>query len=94
MDLVRIGEFVLAYLPNPASYGHDSYTIGYSKDRGLKGCVEILGLPISRNGPDRTGPDLDPNPRNGPEWRGTHARNSRPPEIALPALACTARVSC
>ena len=32
MDLVRMGEFVLAYLPNPTSYGHDNYTIGYSKD--------------------------------------------------------------
>jgi len=28
------------------------------------------GLPISRNGPDRTGPDPDPNPRNGPESNG------------------------
>ena len=45
MDLVRIGEFVLAYLPNPTSYGHDSYTIGYSKDWGLEGCVEILWQP-------------------------------------------------
>ena len=32
MDMVRMGEFVLAYLPNPTSYGHDTYTIGYSKD--------------------------------------------------------------
>ena len=32
MDLVRMGEFVLAYLPNPTSYGHGTCTIGYSKD--------------------------------------------------------------
>jgi len=41
MDLVRVGEFMLAYLPNPTSYGHETCTIGYNKDRGLKGCVEI-----------------------------------------------------
>jgi len=45
MDLVRVGEFVLAYLPNPTSYGHETCTIGYSKDWGLKGCVEILWQP-------------------------------------------------
>ena len=45
MDLVRVGEFVLAYLPNPASYGHETYTIGYSKDWRLKRCVEILWQP-------------------------------------------------
>ena len=45
MDLVRMGEFVLAYLPNPTSYGHETCTIGYSKDWGLKGCVEILWHP-------------------------------------------------
>ena len=40
MDLVRIGEFVLAYLLNPKSYDQDSYTIGCSKAWGrLKGCV-------------------------------------------------------
>jgi len=32
MDLVRVGEFVLAYLPNPTSYEHETCTIGYSKD--------------------------------------------------------------
>ena len=45
MDLVRVGEFVLAYLPKPTSYGHETCTIGYSKDWGLKGCVEILWQP-------------------------------------------------
>ena len=45
MDLVRVGEFVLAYLPNPTTYGHETCTIGYSKDWGLKGCVEILWQP-------------------------------------------------
>jgi len=45
MDLVRVGVFVLAYLPNPTSYGHETYTIGYSKDWGLRGCVEILWQP-------------------------------------------------
>ena len=45
MDLVRVGEFVLAYLPNPTSYGHETYTIGYSKDWRLKRCVEILWQP-------------------------------------------------
>ena len=28
------------YLPNPTSYGHETCTIGYSKDWGLKGCVK------------------------------------------------------
>ena len=31
MDLVRVGEIVLAYLPNPTRYGYETYTIGYSK---------------------------------------------------------------
>ena len=44
-DLVRMGEFVLAYLPNLTSYGHDTYIIGYSRDWGLRGCVEILWQP-------------------------------------------------
>ena len=45
MDLVRVGEFVLAYLPNPTSYGHETCTIGYSKDWGLKGGEETLWQP-------------------------------------------------
>ena len=45
MDLVWVGWFVVPYLPNPTSYGHESCTIGYSKDWGLKGCVEILWQP-------------------------------------------------
>jgi len=45
MDLVRVGDFVLAYLPNPTCYGHETCTIGYSKDWGLKGCVEMLWQP-------------------------------------------------
>ena len=45
MDLVRVGEFVLAYLPNPTSYRRETCTIGYSKDWGLKECVEILWQP-------------------------------------------------
>jgi len=45
MELVPIGDFVLTYLPNPTSYGHDTYTIGYSKDWGLRGCVEIFWQP-------------------------------------------------
>ena len=45
MDLVRVGEFVLAYLPNPTSYGHETCTIGYNNDWGLKGCVKILCQP-------------------------------------------------
>ena len=44
-DLVRVGEIMLAYLPNPTSYGHDTYTTGYSHDWGLKWCVEILWQP-------------------------------------------------
>jgi len=44
------------------------------------------GLPISRNGPDWTGPDPDPNPRNRLEWRGTYEQSSRPPEFALTAI--------
>ena len=28
----HVGEFVLAYLLNPTSYGHETCTIGYSKD--------------------------------------------------------------
>ena len=42
MDLVHVGEFVLAYLLNPTSYGHETCTIGYSKDWSLKGCVKVL----------------------------------------------------
>jgi len=42
MDLVRVDEFVLAYLWNPTSYEHETCTVGYNKDSGLKGCVEIL----------------------------------------------------
>jgi len=47
-----------------------------------------LGPPYftEQTGPDQTGPDPDPNPRNGPEWRGTHVRSSRPPEFALKAI--------
>jgi len=45
MDLVHVGELVLAYLLNPTSYGHETCTIGYSKDWGLKGYVEILSQP-------------------------------------------------
>ena len=45
MDLVHVGEFVLAYLLNPTSYGHETCTIGYSKDWGLKGCVKVLWQP-------------------------------------------------
>ena len=45
MDFVRVGEFVLAYLPNPTSYWHETCTIGHSKDWGLKGFVEILWQP-------------------------------------------------
>jgi len=44
--------------------------------------VQFSILPIARaslfHGTDRTGPDPDPNPQNGPEWRGTHVRRSRP----------------
>ena len=42
MDPVHVGEFVLAYLLNPTSYGHETCTIGYSKDWSLKGCVKVL----------------------------------------------------
>ena len=42
IDLVRVAEFVLEYLPNPTIYGHETCTIGYSRDWGLKGCEEIL----------------------------------------------------
>jgi len=45
MDLVHVGEFVLAYLLNPTSYGHETCTIGYSRDWGLKGCVKVLWQP-------------------------------------------------
>jgi len=38
------------------------------------------------HGTDRTRLDPDPNPRNRPEWRGTHVWSSRPPEIALTAI--------
>ena len=48
--------------------------------------LKLMGLPISWNGPDRTRPDPDPNPRNGPKWRGSHERSSRPPEFALTAI--------
>jgi len=43
--LVWVGWFVVPYLPNPTSYGHETCTIGYSKDWGVKGCVEILWQP-------------------------------------------------
>ena len=45
MDLVCVDELMLAHLPNPTSYGHKTCTIGYSKDWGLKGHVEILWQP-------------------------------------------------
>ena len=45
MDLIRVGKFVLAYIPNPTRYGHETCTTGYSKDWRLGGCVKVLWQP-------------------------------------------------
>ena len=45
MDLVCVGEFVLAYLLNCTSYRHETSTIGYNKDWRLEGCVKVLWHP-------------------------------------------------
>ena len=35
VNLVYMGEFVLSYLLNPTTYGHETCTTGYNKDGGL-----------------------------------------------------------
>ena len=43
---IGLGWLICApYLLNPTSYGHETCTVGYSKDWGLKGFVEILWQP-------------------------------------------------
>ena len=32
VNLVYVGDFVLSYLLNPTTYGHETCTIGYNKD--------------------------------------------------------------
>ena len=35
VNLVYVGDFVLSYLLNPTTYGHETCTTGYNKDGGL-----------------------------------------------------------
>ena len=45
MDLVHVGQFVVPYLLNPITCGHETYTIIYSKIEACNDVWNIVATP-------------------------------------------------